>query len=751
MPAPDHWGNGWPYAANGAIAASAGTAAPAHWSNGRPFDAGGALAVEYGAAVTHRGRLPFTANGRVAIGDEDDFASHYQGGVPYTSDGRLAVSRGAPAQWVNAIPLAEDGRLALQDYLFSAPMVINLAFAGTTGTTPAYSGTTDNRLVLDHDGVFRRAAAGEPRFWGARRVENFLPKPTLGFGGAWNTPLTGGTGTVECDSAGVVTIRGAPGDTGFRGAAVIASTALRANASGMRWAISCEVRNVWGLEDITNEDDMIDVFNTSNLLPEIRISATDIGPAARGRWVRICELIEPGTDADGSIRFGVGVNNTRTVGPNGLHVEMRNFQLEEVGGASVDCCGEYVDPDVDYIGNGAVTGIRYFDTENGNTVDLATGIVTEAEGDPLAWETLKGVYCEPGASNELSTVALTSWTVQRSTCAASAEVGPDGRLTAYEIDEGTNTGLYHRVYVNCTVTDETARILFHACVKKGDGTDTAAVIGVDNDATSRFYAVVNLDDGTIIASAGANGGTLDSVGVVPLGNGWFWVWVAGQCDTVTDDTSVQPFISTAKDDGTLTYTGESRTIHAAFPMVQDTGAATLVTQAPATFLPVGTSLSADKVIDFGDVSGEVDGGAFSYEASRYELIYNAATHPQNNRYFGLDSAISSGYLSYVNTNNGPDIAFNGTSSTTTGSDTTSDFDELKLRRRMRLSQDDGVACYHGIATSENGEIDATPVDVGGPWSVGNLYAGANVGAPYAVSRLTVWGAPLGQTWAEAEW
>jgi len=746
MPAPDHWGNGWPYAANGAIAASAGTAAPAHWSNGRPFDAGGALAVEYGAAVTQRGRLPFTANGRVAIGGEELAADHYQGGVAYTSDGRLAVSREAPATWVNGLPLAADGRLAMQDYLIHLPLRGTLEALGAS-LTPTYSGVTANRLVLDHDGVWRYVNAGEPRFWGWRRVENTAPSIGGAFASPWSKQEFSGSAKVTEYGDNGFEIKGDPDDSDFRGWANLLTTSLRANVAGATWAVSCEVFNVYGLEDVTNEFYMLDVVNTTNTVPDNQTRTAEIGLAARGRWVRVCAIMQPGADADGQIRFGVGTGSAKTTGSRGLHVRFRNFQLEEIGGASVQCCSEYIDPDSDELGiGGAVTGVKYLETANGNTLDTATGIVTEAAGAALS--TMKGMLFEPARQNMI-TGGLSTWTPLNCTIESTTAEGPDGRKVWVTIDDGTDLSAFHRIYKSATVVNADDRVIVSVCARRAAGSDTALSMQVTNGGGNSFQAVFDLDVGGVIFSSDSGLATLDSAGYVALGGGWFWCWIAGQADSgAVGDTTVSCVVGSAKDDGSFdAIDGANRQIDLAMAMAQDTGASTLVAQFPHSWVANGSWYAADKTVDFGDVSGVVDGALWSLELSRFQGLNDASAFPQNDRYVGLNSAFNTGYGSYTNTNSRQVLAYNGTAGPVTAADDVADFAPYKLRRRSRVSHETGVATYHGDANAENNTVDATPIAVG-DFTIGNLYVSANVGAPYMLTGVTIWGGALGQAWAE---
>jgi hypothetical protein len=81
---------------------------------------------------------------------------------------------------------------------------------------------------------------------------------------------------------------------------------------------------------------------------------------------------------------------------SGDSIDIRYPQLEEVTGQDITAPSEYVDSETDY--GAGVNGVRYFSTENGNTV--ASNVVTEATGAALT--TQKGIQLEPASTNKVT-------------------------------------------------------------------------------------------------------------------------------------------------------------------------------------------------------------------------------------------------------------------------------------------------------------------------------------------------------------
>jgi len=134
-----------------------------------------------------------------------------------------------------------------------------------------------------------------------------------------------------------------------------------------------------------------------------------------------------------------------------------SVQLEDQAGKPVDGSGNV--PPSEYVSYGAQTvpsgtpinvfgglmvdGAQCFDTELANTLDNATGIVTELTGAKLPEDTLRGVRLDP-TSTALTTNGentLTGWTVNapsgvpQITVTPSAATGPDGLVTAIRLTE----------------------------------------------------------------------------------------------------------------------------------------------------------------------------------------------------------------------------------------------------------------------------------------------------------------------------
>jgi len=112
-----------------------GTAAPDHFNNGIPYDADGALASDFASAMSHYHQgLPFTAAGRLVAKTgllgfygsgaapfidaetlliEEAVAVIWSGGVGYTSAGAIAIAAVKPTSAVtnNGVEVTNNGEV----------------------------------------------------------------------------------------------------------------------------------------------------------------------------------------------------------------------------------------------------------------------------------------------------------------------------------------------------------------------------------------------------------------------------------------------------------------------------------------------------------------------------------------------------------------------------------------------------------------------------------------------------------------
>ena len=129
-----------------------------------------------------------------------------------------------------------------------------------------------------------------------------------------------------------------------------------------------------------------------------------------------------------------------------------DLQVEQVTGQSNKNPSEYVSVRVlsaPYHGAG-VDGVKYFTTENGNTV--SSNVVTEATGSAIPEATLKGARIEVTSTNLClqSEDFNTSWTkfTGITTINTNVAIAPNGTATADKIVENQSDNLYHFDMIN---------------------------------------------------------------------------------------------------------------------------------------------------------------------------------------------------------------------------------------------------------------------------------------------------------------
>jgi len=268
--------------------------------------------------------------------------------------------------------------------------------------TRAVGSATFTRATIAYQQDFEKLNAvlsGEPRFQGARRVENLLSdsQPGNWFTAASVTPTTGIADPIGGTDALRLTATG-PG--GYHLDEIVA----KAGAS---------IRNsVWIRRNAgTGTVSLYDGSDT--------YGATDITAVLTTSWQRIATPVKS-VVAGGSNALGV------LIATSGDAVDIFQGQMEYVHGQAIQVPSEFVSKGVlsaPYHGAG-VDGVQYFDTANGNTV--ASGIITEGSGAKLSG--CLGYLSEYACTNLLTySNDLTNAVWAKTTLTtAKTSTGPDG-------------------------------------------------------------------------------------------------------------------------------------------------------------------------------------------------------------------------------------------------------------------------------------------------------------------------------------
>ena len=216
-------------------------------------------------------------------------------------------------------------------------------------------------------------------------------------------------------------------------------------------------------------------------------------------------------------------------GTAGEVFEIDDVQVEDVTGQTNQNPSEYVStgvkPSAPYHGAN-VDGVKYFATQNGNTV--SSNIVTEAMGTALPTTTLKG-YLAEGSRTNLQTYSdqLDLWPqVGTSVTVANTAVSPDGTMTADTLTDD-DTGAYESVTgATVTVPNDSSAYVLSLYVKKTSG--ATAKMGVNmifsgGTTTSQTFRL-NTDTGV------PNRGTVQDAGT-------WWRWTLSLANNASGNTS----------------------------------------------------------------------------------------------------------------------------------------------------------------------------------------------------------------------
>ena len=367
--------------------------------------------------------------------------------------------------------------------------------------TPTFTRAT-TASVPDFEGIVRTALSGEPRFKGARRVENVITAAT-DFTSGWSTSA-GGTGTAPtltanygADPNGNTTAARLQLD---RGASDTGSDLSRLTTTT---SIAPWTNSVWAKS--TDGSSTYEVGLTSAATP---VTVT-------GSWQRFGTAFGVGTTFQPGLYGGQSQSQT-------ADILIWHPLAEFTEGQANQNPSEYVSSGVlsaPYHGAN-VDAVQYFNTLNGNTV--ASNVVTEATGSLIGasneYADAKGSFglmSEAAATNIcLQSEDLgTTWTpVDADTSVTvNAVSAPDGATTADKIIEATTNSSGKFYQQTMTLTAATYTLSFYA--KAAERT----WIGVQVNRGLNEVRAFDLGSGAVGSQiSGSNTATIES-----LPDGWF--------------------------------------------------------------------------------------------------------------------------------------------------------------------------------------------------------------------------------------
>lgn len=399
----------------------------------------------------------------------------------------VAIAGGGYWYWqhARAAQIVTDNRPS-----FEAPLTTSLDLTRGVGvaTYSRADGADRRATVTDFEGLIRPVKQNEARFEGARRVENLNPKSEAdsGWTAGGTTPPTVNT-SVSYGGKTAVSVTLPTGVNGYS-----ASRATGSNFSvklNSKYITSYQIaadRALTGSESVTVYITGVVGMNTVTFSTSKQLTTN---------WVRYASSVSTNSSGDGTDYFTVfPASNLSTP----ITIYFTERQVEEVTGQANQNPSEYVSTNVKtafpYHGAG-VDGVKYFDTQNGNTV--ASNVVTEATGAKIASSTLKGYLAEGSRENIVlrsEEIDNASWHKTDASVTANDTTAPDGRMTAEKLT--TSTASNPNAYT-ADATASAARYTASVWIKAGNITEAAIQLYQNGQGGVNQSAVILSGPGTI--------------------------------------------------------------------------------------------------------------------------------------------------------------------------------------------------------------------------------------------------------------
>lgn len=310
--------------------------------------------------------------------------------------------------------------------------------AGTLGANATFA-RSSSATIIDHEGVIRTVPSGAARFNGLRYVRNFVVASEDFSNGLWQK-----VGGVSVTGTNQIVFSAAAYDR------ILTSYGYFPATPSVAAIWSCRIRTMPGTGTKT-----ITIVRGSNYSKTVTIDET---------WKTIT--------AAGAANLKYGLSNTTE---GAFSVEVDWAQLEDATGrADTTTPSEYVSVGVEsapYHGAN-VDGIKYFATENGNSV--VGNVVTEGTGAAIEGGAL---LLEPAATNRCDYSEAfdnAAWTKSNCTITANSIASPAGATTA---DTLTATAANASCLDSITLASSTVRFSVYLKRKTGTGNIDLTVDG----------------------------------------------------------------------------------------------------------------------------------------------------------------------------------------------------------------------------------------------------------------------------------
>lgn len=326
------------------------------------------------------------------------------------------------------------------------------------GWLPTFARST-TASVTDFAAVIWQAKLEEARFGGARREENLNPKSEADSG--WTA---GGTTPPTVSASVTYAGKTAVSTTFTSGVSTYSVSRAKGSSFPIKLNSQYRARFVIAADRPLTGSERIQVFITG------RTGSSGVAFSTSNNvttsWRTFSENVWTNIVADGSDYFAV-LPLIDLSSPITIYLSER--QVEDVTGQANQNPSEYVSTNVltsaPYHGAN-VDGVKYFTTQNGNTV--ASNVVTEAVGAAIPGTTLKGYFSEGQRTN----IALYSNDFSNAVWVKSNITQASGTLTSTAAN-GT---------ILQTVTSTSQVHTFSIQIKRKTGTGNIAIT-IDNGAT----------------------------------------------------------------------------------------------------------------------------------------------------------------------------------------------------------------------------------------------------------------------------
>ncbi len=457
---------------------------------------------------------------------------------------------------------------------FQADLKSTLDLQSGVGSPTFTRATT--ATVTDFEGLVRNVKSGEARFEGARRVENLVTYSEDFSNAIWQkagtiTPTV--TSNTSMAPDGTLTA-----DT-FDYAANNSSAHLyqtgKSFVTGNTYTVSVYVKTSSGTDTFN-----VKVWDgvTDFLSPSLTATTT---------WKRFSYTI---TSTNTTSAANIAVYDSDT---SAHQIIVWGMQLEDVTGQANKNPSEYVSTNVKTAApyHGAnVDGVKYFTTQNGNTV--ASNVVTEATGAAIS---SAGANLLKSSEDYSDTV---NWTNLGSTTTTNNVTGPMGTLTADTITLDATTAI-HGNFSNATVAAGTTAT--HSRFIKA-GTARYVTLAISNGYNGP-HIVIDTQTWTITETGAEGTGTYVGSSLVSVGNGWYRASVTGTVGPSVTTYGASCYSSNSATPGTHapTYAGDGTSTIitwgaqlevASSPSVYTPTTATLPSQIPQGYLSEGSRTNA---------------------------------------------------------------------------------------------------------------------------------------------------------------